>query len=246
MNPDDMTNDAEFFLAPRGLIPRIRLLKSSSVACLLYLWSRPADKKGWIAAGASEIGRACKIKSRTAFSALARLEELRLIQKRRKAGQANAYRLLWGRRPRRPAPAKSDPSQGPGAAAADPTDPHAQTVWPPLSQPERVVSLPESPDCASSAAESETGGPHKAETAPPPRPEKRNPTTVEQIMGLLQKCYRPCDMKELKELKSRCGIDEDQEMLEKLIRFHQLDPYGVDKEKSIGFLASTIMSPRYK
>ena len=245
MNPNHLTNDPDFFLAPRDLIPRIWSLKSSSVACLLYLWSRPADKHGWIASGASEIGRACNVKSRTAFSALARLEQLRLIQKRRKAGKANAYRLLWRRRPRRPAPAKSDPSQGTGAAAADPIHPHPQTVCPPPSQAESRVSLPESPDRVSSA-EAETGGPHKTETAPQPRPEKRTTTIIEQIMRLLQERYRSCDMKELKELKSRCGIDEDQEMLEKLIRFHQLEPYSVEKDKSIGFLASTIMSPRYK
>jgi hypothetical protein len=64
-------------------------------------------------------------------------------------------------------------------------------------------------------------------------------------MRLLQERYRPCGIEELKELKSGCGID-DEALLEKLIRFHQREPHGVAKDKSIGFLASTLMSSRYE
>jgi hypothetical protein len=224
MNPNDLTNDADFFLAPRDLIPRIRLLKSSSVACLLYLWSRPADKKGWIAAGASEIGRACNINSRTAFSALAPLEQLRLIKKRRKAGKANAYRLLW-RRPRRPAPAKS----------ADPTDRRAQTAYRSSSPAESGASVPDPPGCASPAAEAGTGGARAEQVSQKPAPAERRPGIAEQ-MDLLRQTYKACDVEEV---KAACECDDEQ-LLKKLVRLRQSG--GVAAEMPFNFFITALCS----
>ena len=53
-------------------------------------------------------------------------------------------------------------------------------------------------------------------------------------------------MEELKELKSGCGIHDDEALLEKLIRFRQRELRGVAKNKSIGFLAATLTSSRYE
>jgi hypothetical protein len=244
MNPNDLTNDADFFLVPRDLIPQSRLLKSSSLACLLYLWSRPADKKGWIAAGTSEIGRTCKIQTRTAFSALARLEQLRLIRKRKKAGNANAYRLLWRRR--RPAAAKSATSHAPGAAAADPTDPHAQTASQPPSAPESGsgqdagLPVPETPACVLAAAEpAELGGARGAEQAPQPPPEERSPSITEQITRLLPEVYaKPCD---IDDLKARCGFNDEQ-LLKALERLRQRGVV-VAADAPVGLLAAALCSP---
>jgi hypothetical protein len=120
-----LRSDSAFFPVRRDLIEQMRpSLRYSGLACFIYLCSHRIDnEEEWVTASASEIGRACKLKPRTVFSALAQLEKLGLIE-RNNAGTVNAYRL-W---PRAAVPDLAPAAPLAGSASSSESDSHTESA----------------------------------------------------------------------------------------------------------------------